>query len=174
MSHPLRRRLLSLLKLDGPSTVSALAERTGQAVGNISHHVRVLATAGLIEEVPNLARDRRERWWRRTAATLRWSSSDFAGDAAGEAVAFAAQSLNLDYQTSLVRSWATARLDELARWPQGPFSTDSWLRLSDGELASLGAELTAVITSWAQRSLPDDGEERGTVFVFARGVPGQP
>src|ERR1022692_673414 len=69
MTHPLRRRLLSLLKLDGPSTASVLAQRTGQAVGNISHPLHALAAADLIEEVPELARDRRERWWRRTLSS---------------------------------------------------------------------------------------------------------
>jgi DNA polymerase-1 len=77
---PLRRRLLSLLKVEGPASVGMLADRTGQAVGNVSHHLRVLAQAGLIEEAPELARDRRERWWRRTANRLTWSSADFDGD----------------------------------------------------------------------------------------------
>jgi DNA-binding transcriptional ArsR family regulator len=174
MAHPLRRRLLGLLKLDGPSTATVLAERTGQAVGNISHHLRVLAAAGLIEEVPELARDRRERWWRRTADTLGWASADFAGDAASDAVARAAGSLNLDYQVSLVRPWLQATEEEKAHWPEGPFSTDSWMRLTDAELADLGAEMTGLIRRWADRELPDDGQERGTVFVFARGIPGQP
>ena len=33
MAHPLRRRLLDALKVDGPSTASMLANRTGQAIG---------------------------------------------------------------------------------------------------------------------------------------------
>ncbi|MFI1864047.1 ArsR/SmtB family transcription factor [Streptomyces jumonjinensis] len=45
MAHPLRRRLMDVLKVEGPGTVSALAGRTGQAVGNVSHHIRVLARA---------------------------------------------------------------------------------------------------------------------------------
>ncbi len=45
MTHPLRRRLLTLLKVDGPAMASTLAERTGQAVGNISHHLRVLGAS---------------------------------------------------------------------------------------------------------------------------------
>ena len=45
MAHPVRRRLLSLLKVDGPATASVLADRTGQAVGNVSHHLRALAEA---------------------------------------------------------------------------------------------------------------------------------
>lgn len=174
MAHPLRRRLLSLLKLDGPSTASVLAQRTGQAVGNISHHLRTLAAADLIEEVPELARDRREHWWRRTAPTLRWSASDFADDAAADAIARAAGSIDLDYQLSIVRQWDQSPDEDHARWPEGPFSTNSWMRVTDAELAELSAEMIALIKRWADRQLPDDGQERGAVFVFARAVPGQP
>jgi DNA-binding transcriptional ArsR family regulator len=174
MTHPLRRRLLSLLKLDGPSTASVLAQRTGQAVGNISHHLHALAAAGLIEEVPELARDRREHWWRRTAPALRWSAGDFADDAVGDAVARAAESLELDYQLSLVRQWALADADEKARWPVGPFTTTTWMRVTDDELAELGAEMLALVRRWADRQLPDDGQDRSPVFVFAHGIPGQP
>ena len=64
LAHPFRSRIMDALKVDGPSTASMLAARTGQAVGNASHHLKVLAAAGLVEEAPELARDRRERWWR--------------------------------------------------------------------------------------------------------------
>jgi DNA-binding transcriptional ArsR family regulator len=174
MSHPLRRRLLALLKLDGPATASTLAQQTDQAVANVSHHLRTLASAELIEEVPELARDRRERWWRRTPGQLRWASADFAGDAASEVVAQAANSLNLDYQVSIVRQWAAEAEAEQEAWPDGPFSTDTWMRLSNDELAELSRELTAVLVRWADRPPPEDGVERRPVFVFARGVPGQP
>jgi DNA-binding transcriptional ArsR family regulator len=174
MAHPLRRRLLSLLKLDGPSTASVLAQRTGQAVGNISHHLHALATAGLIEEVPELARDRRERWWRRTGGALSWKPGDFADDTADDAVARAAETLDLDYQVSHVRMWAQTPDEEKARWPDGPFSISTWMRLTDAELAGLSAEMTALIRRWADRELPSDGQERGAVLVFGHGVPGQP
>ena len=64
MANPFRSRMMDALKVDGPSTASMLAQRTGQAVGSASHHLKVLAEAGLVEEAPDLARDRRERWWR--------------------------------------------------------------------------------------------------------------
>src|SRR5258708_13301407 len=120
MTHPLRRRLLSILKLDGPSTASALAQRTEQGVGNISHHLHVLAAAGLIEEVPELARDRREHWWRRTAPALQWNFSDFTGDEAAAAVARAAASLNLDYQVDIITRRAAGKAGHHARCPPGP------------------------------------------------------
>lgn len=174
MAHPLRRRLLTLLDVDGPAMASTLAGRTGQAVGNISHHLKVLGAAGLIEEAPELARDRRERWWRRTAGPVRWSTRDFAGDAATEAIAKAAVSVNLDYQLGQLRSWAEAPEERKARWTEGPFSTDDWLRLDDAELAEFGAELIALIRRWADREVPDDGRDREPVFVFAHAVPGTP
>ena len=63
LAHPFRRRLMDVLKVDGPSTAACSpAHRPG--VGNVSHHLKVLAAAGLVEEAPELARDRRERWWR--------------------------------------------------------------------------------------------------------------
>ena len=174
MAHPARRRLLDLLKLNGPSTASALSQATGEAVGNVSHHLKALAAAELIEEVPELARDRRERWWRRTTPKLHWSSADFADDAAGEAVAHAVESLNLERQTGHVRRWADQPRSEQQRWPLGPFSAEAWLRMTDAELAQFRAEIVEVMDRWADRELPDDGQERETVFTFTRAVPGHP
>ncbi|MFD0784891.1 ArsR/SmtB family transcription factor, partial [Micromonospora azadirachtae] len=72
LSHPLRRRLMDVLKVYGSATVGLLAERTGQAPANISHHLKVLAAADLVAEAPELARDRRERWWRLVSRGVRW------------------------------------------------------------------------------------------------------
>jgi hypothetical protein len=73
-----------------------------------------------------------------------------------------------------VRQWAAASDADREGWTNGPFSADSWMRLTDGELAELSAELTALIIRWADRPAPGDGSQRRPVFVFARGVPGQP
>src|SRR5258708_11861520 len=83
MTHPLRRRLLSILKLDGPSTASALAQRTEQGVGNISHHLHVLAAAGLTHEGPPQAPGSRHHPWRRAAPTPPRDISDFPPGQAG-------------------------------------------------------------------------------------------
>ena len=62
LSHPLRVRLLDLLRFDGPSTATLLARRVGESSGATSYHLRQLARHGFIEEEQ---RDgRRERWWR--------------------------------------------------------------------------------------------------------------
>jgi len=174
MAHPLRRRLMDVLKLDGPATVGMVAERTGQAVGSVSHHLRVLATADLIEQVPELARDRRERWWRLASPTLRWSIADVGNDPAAVAVGTAAESVNLDHQIAQVRGWFAAGDDEHAAWGEAPFSVDGWLRLTPRELAELGQQMIDLVHRWSERDVPDDGEPREPVFVFARGLPGRP
>jgi DNA-binding transcriptional ArsR family regulator len=62
LSHPLRVRLLDLLRFEGPSTATLLARRVGESSGATSYHLRQLARHGFIEEEQ---RDgRRERWWR--------------------------------------------------------------------------------------------------------------
>ncbi|MFI7645378.1 ArsR/SmtB family transcription factor [Micromonospora sp. NPDC049460] len=174
LSHPLRRRLMDVLKVHGPSTVGQLAERTDQAPANVSHHLRVLAGAELLEEAPELARDRRERWWRLVSRGVRWSQSDFDADPAARAVADAATSLNLDRHVALARAWHATDEASQAAWPSGPFSTDRWLHLTDEELAELGREVNDLLARWADREVPDDGRKREPVFLFAYGVPATP
>jgi DNA-binding transcriptional ArsR family regulator len=174
MAHPLRRRLMDVLRVDGPATASLLSEHTGQAVGNISHHLHALAACDLIEQAPDLARDRRERWWRLVSAGTRWSSRDFGRDSAAEAVELAAASLNLDRQVGFVRAYAAADASERDWWGEGPFSTDSWLRLTPDELAELATSVIELFRQWSEREVPDDGQERRPVFAFARAVPATP
>jgi DNA-binding transcriptional ArsR family regulator len=174
MSHPVRRRLLDALTVDGPSTVSMLSERTGQAAGNVSHHIKVLAAAELVEEAPELARDRRERWWRNADSRRRWSTKSFDEDPAAAVVADAALSLVLEHHMDKVRTWNANRESDDRGWTDAAFSADTWLRLTPGELAQVSVELVDLLRRWHDREVPDDGAEREPVFVFAHGVPAAP
>ncbi|MEC3981526.1 ArsR/SmtB family transcription factor [Amycolatopsis sp. H20-H5] len=170
MSHPVRRRLMDVLSVYGPATASALAERTGQAVGNISHHLKVLAASELVEEAPELARDKRERWWRRPKQGLAWSSTDFEDDPVAEA----AESLSLERANRLARAWFANRLSYPEEWHDVGFDADIWLRLSVSEIDELKDKILDLITPLAHRKVPDDGQEREPVFFSARAVPGKP
>ncbi|WFF06149.1 metalloregulator ArsR/SmtB family transcription factor [Micromonospora sp. WMMD1076] len=174
LAHQTRRRLMDVLKVYGPCTVGMLAEHTGQAPANVSHHLKVLAAADLLVEAPELARDRRERWWRLRDRGVRWSNSDFDDDPAARVVADAASSLNLERHAELVRAWQAAPDAAHTAWGDGPFSTDKWLHLTPDELAELSREVIELLARWADRTVPDDGQRREPVFVFAHGVPGRP
>jgi len=180
LAHPLRRRLLDVLRVDGPSTASMLAERTDQNVGNISHHVRVLASQGLVEEAPELAKDRRERWWRAVSMSLRWSTTDFDREPAAEAAAQAASFLGLDRQVGLVRSWLESETGDTVEWRDASFNSDAWLQLSAAELVEMSREINDLVQRWRDRTegqgaaTDPAAAERRPVFFLARGFPARP
>lgn len=64
LSHPLRLRLLALLRLEGPATATSLAARTGTSSGATSYHLRQLAAHGFVEDTAGEVEDGRTRWWR--------------------------------------------------------------------------------------------------------------
>ena len=70
MSHPLRREMLRHLSEHGTASSTTLAEALGESTGTTSYHLRVLADAGVIEEVPGQTNGR-ERWWRTVLVDLR-------------------------------------------------------------------------------------------------------
>ncbi|MFC8717713.1 ArsR/SmtB family transcription factor [Kitasatospora sp. NPDC057198] len=175
LAHPLRQRLLDLLKVHGPATVGLLAERSGEAVGSVSHHLRVLAGAGLVTGAPELARDRRESWWRLVAPEVRWARGDFTGDPASAAAHEAAGSLLLERQFALLRSWAGRSAGYPEPWREGcAMSAETWLRLTPEEAREFNAQLLALLDSWAARTMPDDGAAREPVLVVGHTVPAAP
>lgn len=174
LAHPLRRRLMDILRVYGPATVGTLAERTGEAVGNVSHHLKVLGASNLIEEAPELARNRRERWWRQVSSGLRWSTRDFQDDPASAAVAEVAQAMLLDTHVNAAKAWFAHSEEEKGVWSDASFSSDKWLNLSASELTELSVQVHDLLRQWAQRDTPQDGQERQPVLVFAYGIPAQP
>ncbi|MGI5212060.1 helix-turn-helix domain-containing protein [Plantactinospora sp. CA-290183] len=63
IAHPLRVRMLNLLREDGPATATLLAQRLGQSTGATSYHLRQLAQYGFVAEETGRGSGR-ERWWR--------------------------------------------------------------------------------------------------------------
>ena len=63
LSHPLRQEILGHLSEHAAATSTTLAEALDQNTGTTSYHLRILADAGVIEEIPERAHGR-ERWWR--------------------------------------------------------------------------------------------------------------
>jgi DNA-binding transcriptional ArsR family regulator len=171
--HPLRRRMLDLLHIDGPATASRLAGATGELVGNISHHLKVLASAGVIEEAPELAKNRRERWWRvADTSEYSWSIADAKGDPAGELVAAAAEDANLAHHVGKVRQWFGLRYRYEEPWVRAAYATERWLTLTPERLEELSERIEDVVREYAEN--PSAGDDADRVFFFAHAVPARP
>lgn len=176
LAHPTRRRVMDALRADQAATVGMLAERLGVAVGSASHHLKVLADADLVTAAPELARDRRERWWRLVDVAVRWSSDELDDSPATTAIVAAAESVGLERQIELSRRWL-GRDDRASAHARAAFVSDAWLSLTAAELDEVAHEIQGVLTRWRHRAVADAGApdaDRQHVFVFARGFPAEP
>lgn len=168
LASPIRTRLLDSLKVHGPATASTLAQLAQTAVGSASHHLRVLAEAGLIVEVPERARDGRERWWGLANRGVQWSSQDFT-EPSGQLIADAASRLAFQRQIEHTLRWLDDP-DAEPEWRASAFATQAWMWLTPDELSSLQREVLEVFDRFAGR----EHEGRAPVLCFAKGFPSQP
>jgi DNA-binding transcriptional ArsR family regulator len=174
MTHPVRRRLIDLLSVGGPATVGTLADKTGQRVGSISHHLKVLAANGLIEEAPELARDRRESWWRIVKASWRWSVTNFEDDPAGEIIARAAEEQTLRSNFDKAKRWYDTRDEYGPAWIEAAIVSTSWLKATPDELAELNTRMESLLHDFVAEQAGTPDAERESVYLFSYGMPVEP
>ncbi|RZS43763.1 ArsR family transcriptional regulator [Herbihabitans rhizosphaerae] len=154
MAHPLRVRLVGILRMDGPATATGLAKRVGESSGTTSWHLRQLAEVGMVEEDADRG-NKRERWWRAAHAGHRtghelYSDPELAGPAS-------------DYLHSILTTHYRAAADfvsERQEWPawQGAWDfSDYLLHLTPEKARELNEKVDALVESY--RRDPGEGDE---------------
>jgi DNA-binding transcriptional ArsR family regulator len=134
LTHPLRPRILSALRLHGPATASRLAAHLGVNTGATSYHVRQLAEAGFVVEAVELG-NARDRWWRAAHARTSFDTHD----ADHETAAAYLSAVAAGYAENAQR--AIAEIATLpAEWEDAGMTPD--------ETASLMRDLVEVIRSY--------------------------
>lgn len=170
LAHPLRRRAIEALVVAGPATVSMLADTLDEAVGKVSFHVAQLAKHGLVEEVPELARDRRERWWRTSGFS--WSDADFLDDPVEKAAADAAFAVNVNGHMERVLEYRAEMAGWGKDWADAAYCADHWLELTPAELRQFTSELEDVFARWAKpEPQQQEQEQRERVYTFMYAFP---
>jgi predicted ArsR family transcriptional regulator len=166
LAHPLRLRLVGLLRREGPLTATRAGEALGESAASCSFHLRQLAKYGLVEEAGT--GKGRERPWRATAQFTSWPTPAEAPEAA-EATRFLTSVVAQRYAESLQR-WIDSR-DETPEWQQAADVGDSFLYLTADELADLGERMRALCESYRERNdqpgLRPDGARAVTVLHVA-------
>ena len=161
LAHPLRVRILGLLREHGPATATTLAQRLGQSTGATSYHLRILATYGFVVDDPerNVGR---ERWWKAAhkSTTLDINPAVAPPETEGYLRAVAAQ-----YADRVERF-----LDEMASlppaWGDACTISDVPLRLTPQEAAALHEEMFALLGRYRRDDRDarrPDGTERVVV-----------
>ncbi len=151
LAHPLRVKLLALLRADGPSTASKLAERLGLASGLTSYHLRFLADADLIVEQPERG-TARDRWWAAAHESTTWRFEDFGDAAAWDAAMGETAVLWEAFRRRAVEAFESDRSAWSDEWQAVADRSDALLRLTPKETEALNAALSAVIAPYVELS----------------------
>ena len=161
LTHPLRLRLIGLLRTEGPSTATLLGRRLGESSGATSYHLRELARYGFVAEEEGRGTGR-ERWWRAQHRITHWEVEDFTEEGSEvvdelnrHIVALRGQHLQawLEQQSQLDQAWDGAA--ELSDWA---------LRLTPEEARQLSREVGEVIDRWSDARV-DRGPSAETEVV---------
>ncbi len=153
IAHPLRLRILGILRTEGPATASTLSRRLDQNTGATSYHLRQLAEHGFISEVTGRGA-RRERWWQAAHANTVIPDTDVFAEGGGEGAAVL-QSLARVWADSLFRAVdATPGLSP--EWREAQDFGDYALSLTPAEAGELMAEFHRMLKR--RTAVSADGE----------------
>jgi DNA-binding transcriptional ArsR family regulator len=170
IAHPLRMRMLGILRTEGPATATSLAARLGESSGTTSWHLRQLAEHGFIEEDTERG-SRRDRWWRAAHEFTRVRPEEFLDDPenAGAVAAFLFEAMSIYYRQATnfianLRSWNR-------EWVKAADMSDFQLSLTAPELTELRKELHEVVGRHTRGRKPDDEAVRVQLQLFPRRQP---
>ncbi|WP_344629236.1 winged helix-turn-helix domain-containing protein [Streptomyces glaucosporus] len=176
LTHPLRIRLLGLLRQDGPATASELAARTGESSASTSYHLRVLAKYAFVAEAEH--RDGRERRWRAAHSVTSWDNRAMEATPGGRAFVGSARRRQIEHlEASLARHEADLAAGRLGReWVEPSGIDDRMPRLTPESLAELRETLDRKLAELADRDAEDPRAARVVLLTaalpLAPGAPG--
>lgn len=163
LAHPLRSRLLTALRSNGPATATALARTLGTNTGATSYHLRRLAGVGLVKDVDG--GKGRERWWRASTDAHEWTERDVIDDP--EAAA-ASDWLKRHYLRNFLdryERWLDIAEDWPIDWRAAAESGDTILRVTPDDLAGFQRELLELLDRYRERS-PRAPDARRVEFYY--------
>lgn len=167
VAHPLRARLLGLLRVEGPATATGLAGQLGTNSGATSYHLRQLAEVGLVEEDASRGQGR-ERWWRAAHDVSSWRADDYKDDPDAAAAAAWMESYWLRRFVDNAETWQRERDDYSSEWRDAATFSDYWLELSAEQLRAMSEEIDGVIERY--RTAAPSPDKRNVLF-YVYGFP---
>lgn len=159
-AHPLRRQIAKVVAGRGYARAADVAADLDVPANSVSFHLRVLADAGLIEEAPEHARDRRDRVWK--AAEGAWNIGSPEHPVADEVLGGALMSALADDHIDVVRrvvAWAPEYVSGRSAEVHGTFA-QSTLRMTPVEFLELERRIQEVIREVQEAHDPDDPDNR--------------
>ena len=170
LSHPVRLRMLGLLRTEGPATATTLARRLGLNSGATSYHLRQLHQHGFV--VDDAARgNARDRWWRAAHQSTRTEPSTDATPEGREAVDAFAQAVAVVHTEVLQRSIEETPTHPAA-WRRASTLSDWYIRLTPERAQQLTRTLDELLSGWEEVDAGTEGSADFVVQVHAFPRPG--
>jgi len=166
LAHPLRLRLLGELRVRGPQSVGMLCDLVDEPPGSISYHIGKLAAFGFVEEAPEFARDRRERWWRAAHERTAWEPLEALDDPERRAASDTLRRAILRRYLDALEGYLEAEASMEREWVRGTASSDTFLHLTSDQLVELREELEALAARWEARSDRSRADVRGVTLIY--------
>ncbi len=170
LAHPLRVRLLGMLRVDGPATATTLARLLDTNTGATSYHLRQLAEVGLVTEDTDRG-TARQRFWRAAHEASTWQPTDFDDDPDARAAADWIGGEQLRFLSEQAEKWFTARDTADRAWREAATIGDALLTLSPTRLRALNDEIWDVIVKYRQDAAFAEEEDASQVHVFLASFP---
>lgn len=170
LAHPVRVRLMRLLREHGPSTATLLAVRLGLNSGATSYHLRKLAAGGLVEEDRERG-NARDRWWRSVHRATHFDPYELPDSDRGAGAVYMT-AIAAEYADRIQHA-ARELLELPAAWQRSGDLSDFRLRLTPDETATIVHELHQVITRYrrADEPEPDAAPDSETVVIQVQVMP---
>jgi DNA-binding transcriptional ArsR family regulator len=158
IAHPIRSKLLALLRYEGPATASELGRRLGESSGSTSYHLRQLARYGFVEEDPEQP-NRRDKRWRAAKQVTSWSRAELSTDPEGREISDALERRQMLRAVEDFQRWFAGRDQRDPRWDEVGGVFDDLLRLTPSQVAALEADLRAVFARYRTEPPPPAGAD---------------
>jgi predicted ArsR family transcriptional regulator len=147
-AHPIRLKLVGLLRREGPLTATEAGEKIGESAASCSFHLRQLAKYGMVEEAGG--GKGRQRPWRATAISTEWSAGGPDPQTA-EAGAMLSRVVVEHYFEAAI-AWLDGRGQEDPDWANKAVVQDHAVYLTADELAEVGAKARALLDPYLERN----------------------
>jgi DNA-binding transcriptional ArsR family regulator len=162
LAHPLRSRLLSALRREGPATATDLASALGTNSGATSYHLRKLESVGLVTDTGE--GEGKRRLWRASTDSHQFEPSDFVGDEDAET---ALNWLVRDYSRHLSEQferWLDVESTWPPEWRDAAGMSDSYVVATPEQLQAMRAEVDEVVMRYRRVGQGNPAARRLAVY----------
>ena len=165
LAHPLRSRLLSRLRVNGPATATDLAAALGTNTGATSYHLRKLESVGLVTDTGE--GEGKRRLWRASTDSHSWTNSAFRDD---EDTSTALNWLQRDYVRQFAER-AERWLDSASSWPAEWVDVlglnDTFVMVTPDQMRDFQQRLDELMTEFRKVGEGDPRARRVSVYTYS-------